>query len=138
VTTVFLFVSLMALAADSPSSQFSEVRIEKPFDRYLLASPLLMESTGAKVITLPNKRRMIIAVASTPLKDRSPDERLRAEKVCKIKAFAALVQEQKGVHVFPHRESCGQYRRRDQGRQGAECQRFLAFGSDRDPSRGHR
>jgi hypothetical protein len=47
----------------------------------------------------------VLAVASTVLKDNSPDERLRADKVCKAKAFAYLVQEQKGVQVFHVEES---------------------------------
>ena len=100
-----LFVSLLLGADPSAADRFSDVRIEKPFDHYLLANPLLMESTGAKVIKLPKKRSMVLAVASTVLKDNSPDERLRAEKVCKVKAFAYLVQEQKGVQVFHTEES---------------------------------
>jgi hypothetical protein len=101
VTIALVLISLVTLAADeSSSNQFSDVRIEKPFDRYLLANPLLMETSGTKVIKLSNKRSMIVAVASTPMNDNSARDRLRAEKVCRVKAFAALVQEQKGVHVF--------------------------------------
>ena len=100
-----LLLSLMLGAEPSAADQFSDVRIDKPFDRYLLANPLLMESTGAKVIKLPKKRSLVVAVASTVLKDGSPGERLRAEKVCKIKAFAYLVQEEKGVQVFHTEES---------------------------------
>jgi hypothetical protein len=100
-----LLVSLLLGAEPAAADRFSDVRIEKPFDRYLLANPLLMESTGAKVIKLPKKRSAVVAVASTVLKDDSPDERLRAEKVCKLKAFAALVQERQGVQVFHAEES---------------------------------
>lgn len=100
-----LFVSLLLGAEPAAADRFSDVRIEKPFDRYLLAYPLLMESTGAKVIKLPKKRSVILAIASTVLKDHSPDERLRAEKVCKLKAFAAMVQERQGVQVFHAEES---------------------------------
>ena len=64
-----------------------------------------MESTGAKIIKLPKKRSVVLAVASTVLKDDSADERLRAEKVCKTKAFAYVVQERKGVKVFHTEES---------------------------------
>ena len=92
-------------AGPSAADRFSDVRIDKPFDRYLLANPLLMESTGAKVIKLPKKRSLVLAVASTVLKDNSAQERLRAEKVCRVKAFAAQVQEQKGVQVFHTEES---------------------------------
>ena len=99
-TTLLTGLLLLPLLSAGEEERFSDVRIEKPFDRYLLASPLLMESTGAKVVKLSKKRTLVLAVASTALKDNSAAERLRAEKVCKLKAFAALVQEQKGVHVF--------------------------------------
>ncbi len=97
---------VLLLGADPPAAdRFADVQIEKPFDRYLLANPILMENVGAKIITLPKRRSLVVAVASTVLKDNSARERLRAEKVCKLKAFAALVQEQKGVQVFHTEES---------------------------------
>ena len=44
-----LLVSMLLLGAEpSAADRFSDVRIEKPFDRYLLANPLLMESTGRR------------------------------------------------------------------------------------------
>ena len=100
-----LLVSLLLGAEPSAADRFSDVRIEKPFDRYLLANPLLMESAGAKVVKLPKKRSLVVAVASTVLKDDSPDERLRAERVCKNKALAYVVQEETGVQVFHTEES---------------------------------
>ncbi len=101
-----LLVPMLLLGAAPPAAdRFSDVRIEQPFDRYLMANPLLMESSGAKVIQLSKKRSLVLAVASTVLKDDSAQERLRAEKVCRVKAFAALVQEQKGVQVFHTEES---------------------------------
>ena len=104
--TYLLFVPILILGAEpSAAETFSDVRIDKPFDSYLLANPLLMESTGAKVIKLSKKRSLVMAVASTVLKDNSPREKLRAEKVCRVKALAALVQEQKGVQVFHTEES---------------------------------
>jgi hypothetical protein len=33
------------------------------------------------------------------LKDGSADERLRAEKVCRVKALASIMAEKQGVHV---------------------------------------
>jgi hypothetical protein len=96
---------LLLSAESSAAGGFSDVRIEKPFDRYLRANPLLMESAGAKVIKLPKNRSLVLAVGSTVLKSNSAQERLRAEKVCRVKAFAALVQEQKGVQVFHSEES---------------------------------
>ena len=103
--TCLVFVSLLLAGDPFAADSFADVRIEKPFDSCLLANPLLMESTGAKVVKLPKKRSMVLAVASTVLKDGSAGERLRAEKVCKLKAFAYLVQEAKGVQVFHTEES---------------------------------
>ena len=85
-------------AATEPPG-FTDVQIEKPFAKFLKADPLLMEVTGAKVIRHKDGRTILLAVASTVLKDDSAAERLRAEKVCRIKALAAMVAEQKGVWV---------------------------------------
>jgi hypothetical protein len=85
-------------AAKEPPG-FTDVQIEKPFARFLKADPLLMEITGAKVIQHKDGRTILLAVASTVLKDKSAAEQLRAEKVCRIKALAAMVAEQKGVWV---------------------------------------
>jgi hypothetical protein len=102
----FLMLVPLLLGADpSAADRFSDVRIDKPFDDYLLANLLLMESTGAKVIKLPKGKSLVLAVASTVLKDSSARDRLRAEKVCRVKAFAYLVQEQKGIQVFHTEES---------------------------------
>jgi hypothetical protein len=87
--------------ADEP---FSDVEIDKPFDRYLKSDRLLMEVTGAKVINEKSGAKVLLAVASTVLKNSSAEERLRAEKVCRVKALAAMVAEQKGVMVC-HTES---------------------------------
>lgn len=78
---------------------FSDLVVEKPFDGYLLSNPLLMEVTGAKIILLNNGNRVVLAVASTVLKDNSANERLRAEKVCRIKALVSVVAEKRGVQV---------------------------------------
>ena len=80
-------------------SQFSDVKLEKPFDGYLLAQPLLMEVTGAKVIRLPTGGHVVVGVASTVIKDGSAEDRLRAERVCLSKARAAIIGEQQGVQV---------------------------------------
>ena len=101
-----LVVSVLVLGADkSASDRFSTVEIERPFDRHLLANPLLMEVTGAKIITLSGKKSLIVAVASCVMKDNSATDRLRAERVCWTKAFAYVVQENKGVQVFHSEES---------------------------------
>lgn len=100
--TAVLAVFLLVTTTDEA---FSDVKIEKPFDRYLLANPLVMEATGAKIIALPGKKYVVVSVASTVLKDRSAADRLRAERVCRTKAFAYVVQERKGVQVFHTEES---------------------------------
>src|SRR5204862_573314 len=86
------------LAAADPAS-FSDVKIDKPFDKYLQANAILMEVPGAKILRLENGNHVVLAVASTVLKDDSADERLRAEKVCRIKALASVVAEKQGVQL---------------------------------------
>ena len=84
-------------AADKP--QFADVVIDDQFKPYLLSNPLLMEVTGAKVIREKKGRTVLLAVASTVLKDDSPKERLRSEKVCRVKALAGMVAAKKGIQV---------------------------------------
>ena len=81
------------------NKKFSDIEIEEKYRPYLAANALLMEVTGAKIIRISNKKAVIIAVASTALKDRSAKERLRAERVCKVKALASVVAEKEGVQV---------------------------------------
>ena len=84
---------------NQPANAFSDVEIEKPYKEYLLAQPLLMEVAGAKIIRLKNGNQVILAVASTVLKDKSAKERLRPERVCRIRALASVVAEKEGVQV---------------------------------------
>jgi len=85
------------IAADEP--EFTDLLINKPFKQYLLSNTLLMEVTGVKIIREKNRGTVLLSVASTVLKDDSAKERLRAEKVCRTKALAALVAEKNGVQV---------------------------------------
>ncbi len=78
---------------------FRDIVVDPPFDSVLFANVLLMETTGAKVVRLPDGGRMILAVGSTVLKVDTPKERLRAEVVCRTKALASLVAEKEGVQV---------------------------------------
>lgn len=94
-----LILSLAMLPAADPEAKFDAVEIEKAFEVYLRSNPLLMEVTGAKIIRLDNGNRVVLAVASTVLKDKSADEKIRAEKVCRIKALASVVAEKEGVQV---------------------------------------
>jgi hypothetical protein len=58
-----------------------------------------MEVGGAKIIRLAQGRKLVVSVASTILKNASPSERLRAERVCRSKALASVVAERKGVQI---------------------------------------
>jgi len=94
----FLVCSALLLLAAEPD-KFSAVEIEKPFDTYLKANPLLMEVAGAKIIRLKDGKQVVLSVASIVLKDESPKTRLDAEKVCRVKALASVVAEKQGVQV---------------------------------------
>lgn len=79
--------------------RFSSVEVDDQFLPYLASNILLMETSGAKVIRLTKGRSVVIAVASTAMKDGSAKDRVRAEKVCRVKALASVVAEKKGVQV---------------------------------------
>jgi hypothetical protein len=95
---VFILVALVGFA-DEDQPKFRDVEINKPFDVYLRANSLLMSVTGAKIIQLPDGKRMIVGVASTPIRDGSARDRKRAETVCKNRALANILAEKKGVQV---------------------------------------
>lgn len=94
-----LWLCSVSLCCGGDKPKFADVVIDKQFKPYLVANPLLMEVTGAKVIRAKKGRTVLLAVASTVLKDDSPKERLRAEKVCRVKALAGMVAEKKGIQV---------------------------------------
>ena len=94
-----LWLCCVALCNGADKPEFDDVVIAKQFKPYLLSNPLLMEVTGAKVIREKKGRTILLSVASTVLKDESPPERLRAEKVCRVKALAGMVAEKKGIQV---------------------------------------
>src|SRR5438045_3710385 len=91
-TGLVLLCALLAVGADG-AAPFRAVEIDPRFEGYQRANPLLMEVPWAKVICLDNGNQVVLAVASTALQDDSAEERLRAEKVCKIKALASVVAE---------------------------------------------
>lgn len=94
-----MWVWSVSASAAAGEPGFSDVVLDKQFQPYLLGNPLLMELAGAKVIRDKGGRTILLAVASTAMKDNSPADRLRAEKVCRVKAFAAMVAEKKGIQV---------------------------------------
>ena len=80
-------------------AKFRNIEIEADFESYLTSNRLLMEVTGAKVIRRKDGTSVVIAVGSTVLNDDSAKERLRAEKVCRVKALASVVAEKQGIQV---------------------------------------
>jgi hypothetical protein len=98
-----LCLVLGALCGQSDPPRFTDVQIEKPFDTYLQAQPVLMELAGAKVIRLPDGNKLVIGVASTPIRNDSAEDRARAELVCKTRALVHILGEEQGV-VIAHSE----------------------------------
>jgi hypothetical protein len=94
-----VFVLLLALTVPAADDKFADVLIEKPYETYLRANPLLMEVSGAKIIRLENGNHVLIAVGSAVMDDAKPNTRRDAEIVCRSKALAAIVAEKQGVQV---------------------------------------
>jgi hypothetical protein len=86
-----LLYALALVCGDTKDSPFKDVLIEKPFDAYLQANPLLMIDEGAKVVRRSDRTVMVIGVASTPVRDGSAKDRKRAEVVCKNRASQTVV-----------------------------------------------
>ncbi|MFO0876336.1 MAG: hypothetical protein U0840_03100 [Gemmataceae bacterium] len=89
-----LLLALLLARAD-----FTEVKLDRRFAAYLQASPLLMETAGAKIIRLKDGRHVLLGVGSVALEDDRPKTRIDAEKICRAKALAAIVSEREGVQV---------------------------------------
>ena len=79
---------------------FTDVELHSRFKNILSSSVLLMKVAGAKVVRLPGNRTAVIGVASTEIKKDSSSDRLRAEKVCRLKALATVIGEKQGVQVL--------------------------------------
>ncbi len=94
-----LWLLVVSLLAGADDEKFSDVLIDRAFAPYLQANPILMAVPGAKIIRLEDGKQVILAVASTVLADDRAKTRLDAEKVCRVKALASVVGEQKGVQV---------------------------------------
>lgn len=99
--TSILLATVVLFGADSEalSKKFTDLEIDPAFHHYLTSNLLLMESSGCKIIRLPKGRSVVVSVASTAIKDASGRDRLRAEKVCRVKAQANVVAEKQGVQV---------------------------------------
>jgi len=104
VVSLIVIVLGMTVCWAQEITKFDQVSITQQFQPYLLSNPLVMEIAGAKVIREKGGRTVLISVASTVLRDASPKDRLRAEKVCRTKALAGIVAEKTGIQVC-HTES---------------------------------
>src|SRR5262249_5493358 len=62
-TALCLLTALVVGDSPRPNARYAGAEIEAPFDKYLLANPLLMDVTGAKVIRLQDGHRVVLAVA---------------------------------------------------------------------------
>lgn len=73
---------------------------EEPFASCLKADPILLQFGGARLIKLPEiNQAVIVSVASTAVKDNTAADRIRMQKVCRSKALAELLSQQKGLQV---------------------------------------
>jgi hypothetical protein len=97
---LFLLLSLLsATAASEDDPGFTAVSIEPPYRDLLQGNRLLMETTGAKILKLPDGQYALIGVASTVLKDAGAGELRRAATVCQVKALRAVVGTTQGVQI---------------------------------------
>jgi hypothetical protein len=103
---VALLYLLTMICGQEKEPQFLDVLIEKPFDAFLQAHPLLMSDEGAKIMRRSDGTVLVIGVASTPVRDGSAQDRKRAELVCRSRALASILSEKQGV-VVAHVEKAG-------------------------------
>ena len=73
---------------------------EEPFAACLKADPILLQYGGSRIIVLPRTNQtVIVSVASTAVKDNAAADRVRMQKVCRSKALAELLSQEKGLKV---------------------------------------
>lgn len=78
----------------------SSMVAEEPFASCLKADPILLQVGGSRIIMLPETNKyMIVSVAATAVKDNSAADRVRMQKVCRSKALAELLSQEKGLQV---------------------------------------
>ena len=72
----------------------------EPFAACLKADPILLQVGGSRIIVLPRTNQaVIVSVASTAVKDNAAADRVRMQKVCRSKALAELLAQEKGLQV---------------------------------------
>ena len=78
----------------------SSMVAEEPFASCLKADPILLQVGGSRIVMLPETNRsLIVSVASTAVKDNFAADRVRMQKVCRSKALAELLSQEKGLQV---------------------------------------
>lgn len=78
----------MLFPASHAAERFVDVEIEPPFEEVLTKQPLLMGVGGAKIIALPDGRRLVVAVSQTPYNPSATvAERVATLTVAKTKAL---------------------------------------------------
>ena len=78
----------------------SSMVAEEPFAACLKADPILLQYGGSRIIVLPRTdQAVIVSVASTAVRDNSAADRVRMQKVCRSKALAELLSQEKGLQV---------------------------------------
>lgn len=98
-TQVSLLLCLIVAGNDSTPMGFADLQIREPYRTYLLAEPLLMEGNSVTVIELEDGMKMLTAVASVVLRSDSPQHRLEAERICRVKALASIVARRSPVKL---------------------------------------
>ncbi len=78
---------------------FKDVTLEAPFDVFIRKNVLLMELGGAIVVDRSPKATLLIGIARVALKDGTPEDVHRAERVATIKARVAVLGELEGMKV---------------------------------------
>lgn len=92
-----LRAALAAAPAEAP--RFRDERIDPAYAPYLRAAPLVMELGGAAVADAGNGERVVLGVAKTVLGTGDAEDLVRAERVCLLKAKAAVVADREGTTV---------------------------------------
>lgn len=78
----------------------SSMVAEEPFASCLKADPILLQIGGSRIIVLPETNKcVVVSVASTAVKDNAAPDRVRMQKVCRSKALAELLSQEKGLQV---------------------------------------
>jgi hypothetical protein len=91
---------LASASTVSAADRFVDVEIETPFAEALTKHRLLMSAAGAKIIVLPDGRRLVIAVGQTPYNENaSAADRLAMLTVVKVNALREAAARDASIQV---------------------------------------